>query len=136
MSTRSIIAIQNEKTGLISSVYCHFDGYIEHNGKILFENYTTPEHVRELISLGDMSSLSHTIESCEFYCRDRGESLIVRFNDTLEDFYNYSQCFDYSYIFRKVDNEWKWFVISSPSNGKSKPVMQELVICDIDDGDE
>lgn len=56
MSTRSRIGIQN-KDGSIESIYCHFDGYYEGVGRMLVENYTDESTVRELISLGNLSSL-------------------------------------------------------------------------------
>lgn len=72
MATRSTIAIQNED-GTVTGIYCHWDGYPEHNGKILVNDYTTEEKVRELIALGDISSLGSTINETEAYGRDRGE---------------------------------------------------------------
>ena len=38
MATRNRIAIENQD-GTVISIYCHWDGHIETNGKILFENY-------------------------------------------------------------------------------------------------
>lgn len=85
MGTRSTIAIQNED-GTVTGIYCHWDGYLSHNGRILQENYTTEAAVRELIALGDLSSLGETVGSkvdfndydshngqCVAYGRDRGE---------------------------------------------------------------
>ncbi len=34
MSTRSRIAIENVDN-TVTSIYCHFDGYVSHNGDIL-----------------------------------------------------------------------------------------------------
>jgi len=48
----------------IVSVYCHYDGYIQHNGRKLVEHYNTKELVEELINGGDMSQL-HTIHMWE-----------------------------------------------------------------------
>jgi hypothetical protein len=59
MSTRSLIAIEsNNET---KSVYAHWDGYLENNGVILQENYTTQTEVEALIELGDISSLQETV---------------------------------------------------------------------------
>ena len=58
MATRSTIAIENAD-GTVHQVYCHWDGYIDYNGKILFEHYSDPVKLRLLIDLGDISSL-HT----------------------------------------------------------------------------
>ena len=84
MGTRSTIAIENAN-GTVTGIYCHWDGYVEHNGRILVENYTTEAAVRELIALGDLSSLGETVGEktdfdnaakgqCVAYGRDRGET--------------------------------------------------------------
>ena len=85
MSTRSLIAMENSG-GTVSSIYCHFDGYIAGVGKTLQEHYTEREVVKQLIALGSISSLgerlvpigSHSFEDQEegttvAYHRDRGE---------------------------------------------------------------
>lgn len=86
MATRSVIAIETD--GKIVSAYCHWDGYLENNGEILFRHYQNPEKILKLISFGDMSSLGEQPEPVEgvehtytnpakgvtvYYGRDRGE---------------------------------------------------------------
>ena len=84
MSTNSTISIENQD-GSIKSIYCHWDGYTEHNGKILQKNYTTSEKIEELLNLGSLSFLGestekpvgHTFDNpvkgyCIAYGRDRG----------------------------------------------------------------
>lgn len=56
MGTRSRIGIEMPDHTVVS-VYCHWDGYPEHNGKILVENYQNRDDVQELIDGGSMSSL-------------------------------------------------------------------------------
>ena len=83
MGTRSTIAIQNDD-GTVTGIYCHWDGYLSYNGRILKENYNTEAKVRELIALGQLSALGETIGEkvdfnnapdgqCIAYGRDRGE---------------------------------------------------------------
>ena len=60
MATRSTIAIEHED-GTVEQVYCHFDGYLSHNGKILQEHYTDRSKVEQLVALGDMSILGNEI---------------------------------------------------------------------------
>ena len=60
MATRSTIALEFAD-GTVQQVYCHWDGYLEHNGKILFENYSNPFILRDLIDLGDISSLGKIV---------------------------------------------------------------------------
>jgi hypothetical protein len=59
MGTRSRIGIQLQDSSVVS-VYCHYDGYPEHTGRILKEDYTTKEQVANLIDGGSMSSLKTT----------------------------------------------------------------------------
>lgn len=85
MGTRSRIAIRNAD-GTYDSIYCHWDGYPSNNGLILRDYYQSVEKVRDLISLGDISSLGPEIgEKQDFdsrehrdwtmaYGRDRGET--------------------------------------------------------------
>jgi hypothetical protein len=81
----------------VKSVYCHWDGYLEHNGAILQEHYDSVK-ANQLVALGDLSSLKPEIgekhafsqfelraeevagfkllteNMCTFYGRDRGET--------------------------------------------------------------
>jgi hypothetical protein len=60
MGTRSTIALEFAD-GTVEQVYCHWDGYLEHNGKILFEHYSDPFKLRDLIDQGGISSLGKVI---------------------------------------------------------------------------
>lgn len=72
MATRSFISVMTDDG--IKAVYCHWDGYPEHNGKILNENYTK-EDTLKLMEFGQISALAETTDACVFYHRDRGEEL-------------------------------------------------------------
>jgi len=79
MATRSIIAKLDDKG--IQAIYCHNDGYLSNNGKILDLYYTdntdeqdAKDKVNELLAGGDCSSLKDTIEDTIFYHRDKKES--------------------------------------------------------------
>ena len=61
MGTRSMIAIQNPYSKDVRAVYCHWDGYLEHNGALLFKHYDTSPKVNNLIALGGLSSLGSQI---------------------------------------------------------------------------
>ena len=56
MGTRSRIGLALGPDQIVS-VYCHYDGYIQHNGRKLVEHFNTKSAVEELINGGDMSSL-------------------------------------------------------------------------------
>ena len=90
MATRSNIAYKTAE-GKIRSVYCHWDGYPEHNGKILMDHYTDQAKIEALVALGSISCLGTELgEKQDFddrstqkddwtlaYHRDRGEELVV-----------------------------------------------------------
>ena len=86
MATRSTIAVVHQD-GTVSQVYAHWDGYLDHNGRLLVDNYNSLMQAEALVALGDISSLAESIEcpaghsfnspveGCTvFYGRDRGES--------------------------------------------------------------
>lgn len=117
MSTRSNIAILNEDNS-ITSIYCHFDGYIDGVGKLLYDHYNTRDKVIKLIENGDITYLD---ESCEcpdghsfktpkdgytvYYGRDRNEmgcEPISFHKDELDHYFNN----DYGYVFYSETNEW------------------------------
>jgi hypothetical protein len=60
MGTRSTIALEFAD-GTVEQVYCHWDGYLAHNGQILLKHYSDPFVLRDLIDLGDISSLGKII---------------------------------------------------------------------------
>ena len=95
MGTRSRIGVMHGDN--CKSVYCHWDGYLSHNGAILQKHYDSAK-ANHLVALGDLSSLGTVIgekhafsnpnayNSVEreawdknfkgmttFYARDRGE---------------------------------------------------------------
>lgn len=131
MATRSTIALEFAD-GTVQQIYCHWDGYLDNNGRILFEHYKDPFKVRELIDHGSVSSLGAEIGSgrpfdnphkygspeyqafnaqydnqCLFYARDRGEDLQVsRFKD-YADYRKNAQFEEYNYILRRDGN---WYV--------------------------
>ena len=69
MSTCSYIGIE-EPNGEVVFIYCHSDGYLSWNGKVLSEHWKDLESIRAMIGHGDMSTLGETLEDCSFYCRD------------------------------------------------------------------
>jgi hypothetical protein len=60
MSTRSDIIVQRAD-GKWHRIYCHSDGYLEHNGRILFDHYTSQAQAEKLVALGDLSALGPKI---------------------------------------------------------------------------
>ena len=133
MATRSTISLEFAD-GTIGQVYCHWDGYLAHNGKMLQEYYSNPFILRDLIDLGSLSSLRPTIgtkhpfsmfeanmtqdeyanlyrDMCTFYERDRGErSADATYFKDYEHFLVDGQEEEYDYILRNVNGKPTWFV--------------------------
>ena len=126
MGTRSMIAIQNPYNKTVRAVYCHWDGYLEHNGAILQKHYSNSPKVNNLIALGDISSLrpeigekhnfsrlDSTLPEAEYealygnmttyYGRDRGETgtefKVFPTLKAAEDYFEGSWC-EYLYVFK------------------------------------
>src|SRR5208283_2906384 len=125
MSTRSRIAIMNDdKT--IKSVYCHSDGYLSWNGKILLQHYQDEDKIKALINLGDLSSLSESIECPKghsfdnrvegytiAYMRDRGEINCNGINDvSLDQLIKTGNDSDAEYIYIYKDKKWYWHAMN------------------------
>ncbi len=110
MGTRSTIALEFAD-GTVEQVYCHWDGYLEHNGKILAEHYMDPFKVKELLALGGFSSLEATVEgtATTAYTQRGEECRIEKFID-YEDYVANHQYEEYDYILRQVDGKAVWFV--------------------------
>ena len=105
MGTRSTIALEYAD-GTVGQVYCHWDGYLSNNGKILLQHYTDPFKVRALLDEGDMSSLDTEVAACGFYSA-RGEVCPQNMYKDLEDYRSNSQSEEYDYILRRDGN---WYV--------------------------
>lgn len=117
MGTRSTIAVVRAD-GSVKSVYCHWDGYLSHNGQILLDDYNSQELAEKVTSLGDISFLDkrydpigeHSYDNAEegttiLYGRDRGETGVggnVFWDIDMYNMKNPKQGFDY--LFK--DGQW------------------------------
>jgi hypothetical protein len=120
MATRSRIGIQDE-SGVVRSIYCHWDGYPSGVGAILEEHYSNRQKLNMLINLGDISILEEnvaTVHEHSFnnpkkgvtvaYHRDRGEKLRpARVDSSLEMFAN-SDYETYGYVYT-LEDRWVTF---------------------------
>ena len=128
MSTRSKIGILR-KDGTVDHIYCHWDGYPEHNGCLLFNEYNNINKINELIKNGDMSLLNEHIypdptkphnfglteerqdDVCLFYNRDRDEDWKHTCPRTSKDIHRFidecrmSDC-EYAYLFDENNSNW------------------------------
>ena len=129
MSTSSTISIQNED-GTVSGIYCHYDGMLSHNGKILVEKYDTADRAHALIQLGNLSALReevgekhsyHTANPlwCIAYGRDREED--DQEAQTVQNLGLYMDEYRESYNYHFKDGEW-WLV-----RGQGLKLVREML---------
>jgi hypothetical protein len=128
MGTRSRIGVMHGDK--VKSVYCHWDGYLEHNGAILQEHYNSSK-ANFLVALGDLSSLrpelgekhafsqfelpaeeveafkAQTENWCTFYGRDRGETGTEwKVANTFEEFLEQADNCGAEFYYIMKDGEW------------------------------
>lgn len=143
MSTRSNIGILNND-GTVTAIYCHWDGHIRINGKILAKHYCNEEKVKKLISYGDLSSLharvepdkdtEHTADKpqkdvCVFYHRDGGEKFEETRPKTYQsilDMYNSlkNSWIEYFYIY--IFGDWYYVDLEMDEILNLKHVKSEI----------
>jgi hypothetical protein len=117
MGTRSTIALEFAD-GTVEQVYCHWDGYLEHNGKILAEHYMDPFKVKELLALGGFSSLEATVEgtAATAYTQRGEECRIEKYKD-IADYRENVYGEEYDYILCQREGRAVWFVRSYATQG-------------------
>ena len=121
MSTRSLIAKQIGEDKF-RTIYCHCDGYLEHNGRILLEHYNTVEKLDELLGLGSLSFLApkinpdtekpHSFEEPQedvvlAYARDRGDEFHPAIDINYEELTDERSWADFVYVFGE-DGKWRY----------------------------
>jgi len=127
MGTHSRIGVMHGDK--VKSVYCHWDGYLEHNGQVL-EQYYDSAKANNLVALGDMSTLRPQIgekhafsqfdlppeeveaykeltrDWCTFYGRDRGEVSVWKVANTFEEFLEQADLCGAEYYYIMKDGVW------------------------------
>jgi hypothetical protein len=148
MGTRSRIGVMHGSN--CKSVYCHWDGYLDFNGRMLLEHYDSTK-ANHLVALGDLSSLrpsvfvvegvEHSFEKpaediCVFYGRDRGESSTEWKTDaTFEEFLERADGCGAEYYYIMKDGEWyvgTTYESDAKMGGKLVPLAVALAEADIE----
>ena len=123
MSTRSYIA-KKLKDNTYKYIYCHSDGYLEHNGVILNKYYSKESEVDELLALGSISCLGNYpgdddasrpddveynkwyrrgMNQCIAYHRDMGREFEVFTTNDINDIHGAQ---DYTYVWDSDTSCW------------------------------
>lgn len=150
MGTRSRIGVMHGDN--CKSVYCHWDGYLDHNGRILLEHYDSAK-ANHLVALGDISSLDINIgqkhdfdnreaskNQCTFYGRDRGETgTEFKTDTTFEAFLERADGCGAEYYYIMKDSVWyvgTTYGSDARLGYKLVPLAEALADQDIDSADE
>jgi hypothetical protein len=148
MGTRSSIMVQ-KTNGSWARIYCHWDGYLSNNGKLLQNHYNSQALAEALMTLGDLSSLGKEVgekhdfdfsskfhddrdnpenlrlkKMCNAYGRDRGEDgTEASVGPTLVDVWSKEE---YNYVWSREHGnpEGEWYV--SGENDKLYPLVEAL----------
>jgi hypothetical protein len=130
MATRSFIG-KLEPNGTIRAIYCHWDGYLEHNGKLLAEHYRTDDKINKLLDEGALSVLGMEVGTkhpfdelqhqaqCTFYARDRGEDIEetkAQVFSTEEEFVSQARGSWAEYVYLWKDQKWFYKQLYSKTN--------------------
>jgi len=119
MGTRSCIMKRISPTE-VKAIYCHWDGYLSYNGRLLRYHYQDEVKGDALIALGNLSVLGEEIGEahdfdhhtenkwCKAYGRDRCEANAeaMSFNTVAEALEHFSWS-EYAYIYEKGE----WFLV-------------------------
>ena len=147
MGTRSRIGVMHGDK--VKSIYCHWDGYLSFNGRILQEHYDSAK-ANHLVALGDLSSLraeigekhafskfdlpAEEVEAfqtltenwCTFYGRDHGEAVedvAHKVNHTFAEFLEQCDLCGAEYYYIMENGQWY-----CGSTNERDPFYQRLVL--------
>ena len=145
MGTHSRIGVMHGDK--VKSVYCHWDGYLEHNGQVLAQYYDSAK-ANNLVALGDMSTLRPQIgekhafsqfdlppeeveaykeltrDWCTFYGRDRGEVSVWKVANTFEEFLEQADGCGAEYYYIMKDGVWYCGTTYENTHPLSKRLMR------------
>ena len=125
MGTRSAIGYFENNNILVT--YCHYDGYFEGVGLMLFKHYNEDDLAAQLTDLGDIFSLCETIEETEGTWSEQSKTAWSHTTKTFEPVVHIPLMFttpndvveeakerfwDYIYLWDK--NYLQWFTITAP----------------------
>lgn len=110
MSTRSLIGVELPETkdgrpgAKVRAAYCHWDGYPDHNGRILIESFNSLQGALAVVACGYISALRRDLAEClsESYNREPPMDFY-----TVELFAEGDMDAEYCYLFR--NGGWEVF---------------------------
>lgn len=127
MGTRSSIVV---KVGdKVKGIYCHWDGYPSHNGRILIGHYNSQELAEQVISLGDLSSLDVSMECPDghTYSTPKDGYSIAYGRDRGEDDTDAKEYGDYPEALESLEQECNYYWDGSRWLYEGKVLTEEII---------
>lgn len=100
MSTRCAIGYTDKETGKLHTIYCHYDGYPSHVGKILKQYHNSAEACRALLVGSHIRNFDNDGTVCRF---GEGDGAAETFDSVAETL---NSGYDYVYTFAEFDQNW------------------------------
>lgn len=115
MSTPAAIGMKMGD-GTVHAVRVNWDGYLSGVGNVLNEHYRSYEIVKDLLWLGELSSLNDSPDTTVAYHRDYNEKMTppMVFNNTDEFLKNGKTRLAAEYLYYYDPDEDKWYVTGMP----------------------
>lgn len=140
MSTNSRIGMIKED-GTVESIYCHYDGYYEYNGVLLYSYYQDIDKIEKLIRLGSISCLQPKVEPAAHekhsfsepqedvviaYHRDCGEKLCkIQHNSSVQELFNETKGMALEYIYLYDERNGEWLIMNHYSKENCLTSLEE-----------
>lgn len=106
MGTRSLIGVYTKDTNKVTFAYTQFEGFIEHTGKLLKENYNTLELAQSIVDLKEFSYLKPTLdETSQLVYGDARTFEPVSLEEYGRDELKREYLVNYLYLF--IDGKWQ-----------------------------
>lgn len=99
MSTRSAIGFINA-VGQFEAIYCHYDGYPKHVGKILVEYHNSIDAAHEITRGADIRNFDHDGTIARYGDGDGSVQTFASVEEALDN------GFDYAYVFNTEHQRW------------------------------
>ena len=123
MGTPSMIGIVNED-GSVTATYCHYDGYLEGNGRTLVNVYNSPSRAHAVATAGYLSGLSENLNESIETSVHKNEKPVVY--DSVKVYmkcgYNHAGA-DYLYLF---DGEAWFYATRTKADRRFEEVQMNL----------
>lgn len=105
MSTNSMIAYYDGASDSVVATYCHYDGYPEHNGKMLVQHYNNSSDAKKVALAGYISGLEADLSESVSKSANRGDPMnYASIGEFLSDMVD---CPHIEYVYLWADGKWK-----------------------------